>query len=272
VLPPPSPPPPPPGAQGPYPYPYPSGSAPPGSAYPGGPPPGYPPGYPPPGYPQGYPPPGYPQGYPPPGYPQAYPYPYPPPPGYPYSVTPPPTPPPAPSEIPDEGQTLPAGYHRVTRMRSALTVTGSILFGAPYMFSLTAALTSDNSADRYLLLPVVGPLLDASSRPSCASNSDCRVVRNALAFDAILQGTGALLLAIGIASPTRVFVRDTGAASGAAPVSVALAPVMLGRSTGGLGAFGTFLRGAPGGGAPAYPRQRAGTGPPAPHPGSAVRA
>ena len=224
----------------PLPPPGPASSVPPPSALPPAPPP--PPG-PPPTTAQ---PPARPA--PPPTY-QPYPAPYgayPPPPGYAYPTYPYPYPQPAPlpMEIDDDGQAMPAGYRRGTRVRKGLVISGAITLGVPYSFSLSAATSGTSKEDQWLVVPVLGPLFDMFARGSCQrtssygtysssyEDSSCTSARTLLTLDLIAQSTGATLLLIGLLAPQKTFVRDpvVGAAWSVAPVSFGRGALGLGAS------------------------------------------
>lgn len=241
--PPPAQPVPPPGPVAPpaaVPAPPPATAAPPAAVAP--PPPGAPPYYQP-----GAPPP---PAAPPPVYaqpaPQPYPQPYPQPPGQPYGVYAP-----APTVLPDvledEGQPVPAGYRRERRPRGGLVIAGIGVFAPLYAFSLTAALGSDDTRDRWLALPVFGPIVDMLQRKSCSSSTsycpDSEGARTILAMDFVGQATGVLLFSLGYGIPREVFVRGEHPPdrSGRA-LPILLVPGMIGGASGapGLSAAGAF--------------------------------
>ncbi len=85
-----------------------------------------------------------------------------------------------------------------------LATTGLVVFGAPYLFSVTAAAGSDVSSDRWLYVPVVGPLGDIISRLSCPSfgcRGDAGSVALPLALDGLAQASGVAILVTTFASP-----------------------------------------------------------------------
>lgn len=229
----------------PLPPPGPASSVPPPSALPPAPPP--PPG-PPPTTAQ---PPARPA--PPPTY-QPYPAPYgayPPPPGYAYPTYPYPypypQPAPLPMEIDDDGQAMPAGYRRGTRVRKGLVISGAITLGVPYSFSLSAATSGTSKEDQWLVVPVLGPLFDMFARGSCQrtssygtysssyEDSSCTSARTLLTLDLIAQSTGATLLLIGLLAPQKTFVRDPVVGA-----TWSVAPVSFGRGGMGVGAFASM--------------------------------
>ena len=213
------------------------------------PPPGY--GTPQQGYGQAPPPPGY--GTPQQGYGQA-----PPPPGY-------GAPPPyggvatgygqpqwgRPAIIPyDEGDPMPPGYHLEDRIRKGPFVTGLAIGGAAYMLSVSiAAGDSFENQKGWLLLPAIGPWITLLARDDTCDVStttigsvdearDCAYEASSaaevlLVFDGILQGTGLLLVTIGLAAPRTVLVRDDAA-------ELVVQPVRVGRSGYGMGLSGSF--------------------------------
>lgn len=146
-----------------------------------------------------------------------------------------------PAIIEDDGQGMPQGYHAETRVRPGLALTGSLVFGLPYIFSVTAALSSRKNEDRLLLLPFLGPLIHPDTRAPCRnSNYDlqesCPDGRTLMRFNAVMQGAGLALIALTFALPKRVFVREDGTTS----VTLSAAPVSFGKDAPGLGVVGSF--------------------------------
>jgi hypothetical protein len=78
-------------------------------------------------------------------------------------------------------------------------MTGLIVFGAPYVASISVAATSPHVGDSNLWVPVLGPWLDVGARGGCpASNGDCGAEAGnkvLLVGDGILQTVGALEIA-----------------------------------------------------------------------------
>jgi hypothetical protein len=160
----------------------------------------------------------YPPPYPPP--PQQAPYPY-------YQQTPPPgyapapyVPPPAPRIKYQEGMAPPHGYHIEENPRRGLVISGYVVLGTTYFLSATIGLSSSNSDDRWLLVPVFGPFIDLGARNQhgcdsnvTASSVTCNVfdpvIKTYLALDGVAQATGALLLTLGYALPKKEFVSDS---------------------------------------------------------------
>jgi hypothetical protein len=195
-------------------------------------------------------------------------------PGYPaQSGYPPAPPPPAPehaqaaqSEAPQlpaemryvEGRNIPPGYHLETRARRGLVITGPILFGIPYTFSLSSAASSAYSPDRWLYMPVLGPFIDLASRGDRCTRSgqnfsspgvtfttdscnDDGAARFFLMMDGIIQTAGATMLILGLALPQHVMVRDNAPfSSDGWTFAWTVRPQRLGRSAYGLGIDGTF--------------------------------
>jgi hypothetical protein len=139
---------------------------------------------------------------------------YVPPPGYaPYS-------PPPPRIKYQAGMTPPPGYHLEENPRKGLVVSGSVVFGTFYFLSATIGLSSSNTDDRWLLVPVLGPFVDIGARNehgctagATASSATCQVfdsvIKFYLAFDGIAQTAGAVLLMTGFLLPKKEFVSDT---------------------------------------------------------------
>ena len=134
---------------------------------------------------------------------------------------------------------MPAGYHHDSRIRLGPFISGAIVFGLPYSISISVAVDSNYAPDRYLLLPIFGPLISAASRPNDDSSSTAKTF---LTFDFLMQTTGAVLLIVGIALPHHLFVRDDAPSSaGGVPFTWTIGPRAFEHQGGGLGAFGTFL-------------------------------
>jgi hypothetical protein len=115
-----------------------------------------------------------------------------------------------PAIIEDDGQPVPDGYSRLKKPRGALVLAGVGVLAPLYAFSVTAAIASDASEDRWLLVPVLGPVVDLALRKGCGSSSSyCDDgARTILGMDFLGQATGALLFALGYAVPREVFVRN----------------------------------------------------------------
>lgn len=116
-----------------------------------------------------------------------------------------------------------------------LIVTGAVLLGVPYGGSVAAGLSSENPADRWLLVPVVGPLADYAARATCQTygcrGSDYGGVALPLAIDAGLQAAGAIVLVRALTAPARAASPPTTG------IRVLPAPTLHGA---GVTAVGTF--------------------------------
>lgn len=125
-----------------------------------------------------------------------------PPPQYAYSPVPPP-----PEEIADEGQAVPWGYRRVTKTRKGPVIAGSITLGFFYVLALPAA---DNRP--VVFLPVLGPLIGAQQKKCDGSGNDYCLgdgLTRAWLYVAFAgQLTGGILLAVGMSSDRKVFLRN----------------------------------------------------------------
>jgi hypothetical protein len=109
------------------------------------------------------------------------------------------------------GEIVPTGGKiEVTRTWSALAFGGALLGGA-WIPSIVVAATSSIDANHWLYLPVLGPWIAYVTRNACVQAVDptpCltdAADRVALIADGIFQGTGALLMVLGI--PTSAEVR-----------------------------------------------------------------
>jgi len=194
------------------------------------------------------PPPGYappPPGYspPPPGY-------APPQPGYGYGVpgqqyaVPVQQPPPGPKTMDyEDGEPIPAGYHKKTRVRKWMVAGGAATFGALYLFSLIIGATGDSVCSseqssgnlnpcrpngwRDLYIPVAGPFVAIAGLNATGGTAP-------LLIDGIGQAAGVALLIVGIAMPSSELVRDD-----VGKPKFFVTPTVA-RGATGLGVVGTF--------------------------------
>ena len=112
---------------------------------------------------------------------------------------------------------MPPGYHLEERPRKGLVIAGAVVFGTTYFLSAAIGMSSKNTDDRWLLVPVFGPFLDLGARGNnCTTSSSTTacdaletVVRFYLALDGVVQGAGGLLLISGFVFPKKEFVSDT---------------------------------------------------------------
>jgi hypothetical protein len=192
-------------------------------------PPGYQPQQPPAGY--GQPPPGY-QQQPPPGY-------APPPPGTYYAPAPGYGAAPLGPKVIDyeEGDTIPPGYRRGTRVRKGLVIGGSVMLGVGYLITIMAAGigqlvddvgTSGSKDFGPLLVPVAGPFIGmGTTHPSTGGVFG-------LAFLGVVQTAGLGMLIGGIAAPQQVLLRNE-----VGGVKFTIAPT-FGANGAGMGMVGSF--------------------------------
>jgi hypothetical protein len=157
-----------------------------------------------------------------------------------------------------EGRPVPSGYHRETRVRKGLVVSGPIIFGIPYILSASVAASSRFEPDRWLYLPVVGPFADLGARGSHCSRDtllvspgvtntsetcvDDTAARFFLMLDGLMQTAGATMLILGLALPHHLLVRDDAPYTGSVPGQFAwtIGPRSMGRTGYGLGVDGVF--------------------------------
>jgi hypothetical protein len=155
-------------------------------------------------------------------------------------------------EMPYEsGEPIPDGYRVVKESRRGLVVAGSVVGGIGWGLAITGAVAGDfEKKSGALLAPVVGPWLmlamggakdqcttqtysngagGTSSWSDCEDNSSLRAM---LVLDGMMQVAGAAMLTAGIAFPKMRLVRKD--------VTVAMAPLRLGRDGYGVGAMGSF--------------------------------
>jgi hypothetical protein len=153
-----------------------------------------------------------------------------------------------------EGRPIPPGYHVETRHRRGLVVSGPIIFGVPYLLSMSVAASSKYTPDRWLYAPVVGPFVNLATRsddcnPNTTSGNSTTVVcsgesgtRFFLMLDGLMQTAGATLLILGLALPQTLLVRDDAPYSGAnkSNFAMTISPYAIGKSGGGIGVTGIF--------------------------------
>jgi hypothetical protein len=138
-----------------------------------------------------------------------------------------------------EGMPAPAGYHLEESPRKGLVIAGAVTLGTTYFLSALIGGASSNPDDRWLLVPVFGPFVDAGNRgshgciargSSTPSDQTCEaletVVVTYLVFDGVAQAAGGILLALGFALPKKEFVSDTyyGLSSGPRVASWVVVP------------------------------------------------
>jgi hypothetical protein len=127
-----------------------------------------------------------------------------------------------------EGESHP-GYHVEENPRKGFVISGAVVFVVPYFISLSVGLASTSDSDKWLMIPVFGPLGTLSSRSNkCSGDLDCAldpVVRIYLALDFATQSAGVFLFTLGYLLPKKEFVLgEYPSASGFKLKSWALAP------------------------------------------------
>jgi len=146
-----------------------------------------------------------------------------------------------------EGQPIPSGYHLETQPRKSLVLSGSLVFGIPYVISVSVAGSSRHDGDVYLLIPIVGPFVDLATRGDDCPTGSCSERASSerfwLTFDGLSQVAGATMFIIGMAAPQRFLERDDApiAAKTVKPsFAWSLAPRAFGKHGGGLSLAGQF--------------------------------
>lgn len=144
----------------------------------------------------------------------------------------------------EQGDPIPSGYSVEERYDKALTVGGGVVLGSAYLTAVVLAASSSESGQGWLMVPLIGPFAaimkqettcgDATSLQP-VSTQDCVETVNAatrrtvvVLADGLLQVAGATMLVIGLATPERQLVLDSG---------VTLVPGVAG------GDYGATLRG-----------------------------
>jgi hypothetical protein len=128
------------------------------------------------------------------------------------------------------------------RPNSPLLEKGIFTFFASYVPSVIVAVVNDNSYDKRLYIPVVGPWLDLAERPGCGGIGQTPCGTEA-AYKVLLiavgsfQGLGFLATVVGLAVPERVI---TTVPAKAGTLTLHLRPAQVGRDGYGMQALGTF--------------------------------
>jgi hypothetical protein len=121
------------------------------------------------------------------------------------------------------------------RVDPMLTMTGAVMFGVPYTASIAVAAGSELAADRWLYLPVVGPIGDFVHRNTCTSwgcrGFDLGSVALPLVLNSVVQAAGLGVFIVSLARPSAPARRPRAA--------VRVVPTPL-RDGAGVSAFGTF--------------------------------
>ena len=114
----------------------------------------------------------------------------------------------------EPGAPPPPGYHFEQNPRKGLVVAGAVSFAVPYMISATVAMVSRNESDRWLLVPVAGPIgALAEGRGDCNRDEGLKCAGNilatiGLAFDLAAQTAGVMLFTMGFVFPKKEWVSD----------------------------------------------------------------
>jgi len=155
---------------------------------------------------------------------------------------------PAPRLRYDPGALPPPGYHFEENPRKGLLVAGVMSFAVPYLISATVAMVSRNEADRWLLIPVVGPIgALAKGRGDCNRDEgqDCAgdiLATVGIAFDLAAQTAGVTLFTMAFVFPKKQWVSDYEMARGTPRlVSWSIAPRIDGSERVGLTFRGTIF-------------------------------
>ena len=128
-----------------------------------------------------------------------------------------------PESIPYSGGPIPPGYHMEEKPRRGLVIAGIVVLAVPYGLGLAGAGGGNfPNSSGWLILPVLGPWLTLASRKSaqecstdfnsdsfCTTNSGTDdAVRTLLILDGLMQVGGAVMLTVGLASPSKTIARD----------------------------------------------------------------
>ena len=121
-----------------------------------------------------------------------------------------------------------------------LITTGALTFAVPYGFSVYGAAASNLSADKWLYVPIAGPIGDYIQRRTCSS-SGCRgdlgTATLGLALSFVGQAAGVGILVKALTDPPNGYAQAAGANRDKLHVHLAPASYAGG---GGLEAYGDF--------------------------------
>jgi len=135
------------------------------------------------------------------------------------------------------GEYVPGGGRVVSKRATGALVDGAILLAMGWLPAAYVGLRSHRLEDRVLVAPVVGPWIDWAGRDACVTPAHQPLLsvdpcieetasRVALVASGVIQGLGAVLMAVGLPSRAEVLGGDRG---------VAIVPV-----PGGIAAAGAF--------------------------------
>jgi hypothetical protein len=129
-----------------------------------------------------------------------------------------------------EPEVSPAARQQISyaRPNGPLLEKGIFAFFASYVPSVIVAVVNDNSYDKRLYVPVVGPWLDLADRPGCGGTgqSPCGT-----------EAAYKVLLVVGLAVPERIITPEPAKAG---TLTVHVRPARMGRDGYGMEALGTF--------------------------------
>ena len=125
---------------------------------------------------------------------------------------------------------------------NAMLGKGIFTFLGSYVPSVLVGVVNDNSYDKRLYIPVLGPWLDLAERPGCGGfgQSTCGAeagYKVLLIVSGGLQGLGGVLTALGLTLPERQVLVPPAIAKGP---TLHVLPASVGRGGYGMEARGTF--------------------------------
>lgn len=137
-----------------------------------------------------------------------------------------------------EDEAAPAGYHDEERIRTGSVVSGSLLFGIPYLISVIVGgqgVRDGNRPSAALLFPVTGPFVMTGYVKGSGHGFDVLAIDFVLLADGLMQVGGVAQIMVGLLAKRRVFVLDEVNKSSVMPV-----PMSFGANSAGVGVIGTF--------------------------------
>jgi hypothetical protein len=131
--------------------------------------------------------------------------------------------------------------------KDTLLGTGLFLLAVSYLPAVSVAASSNLQVDQHLYVPIAGPWIDLSQRPTCSPPVNCaaeQTNRALLETSGILQGVGAFLTLVGLLTtsddpPHHPAPKELNEAKLTSP-KVQFAPTQFGAAGYGLAAFGKF--------------------------------
>jgi hypothetical protein len=115
----------------------------------------------------------------------------------------------------ENDEPIPGGGHPKTTRSTGLIVGGAVLLALVYAPNVYVGATSPVRSDKDLLIPLAGPWIDLAARPKCVPPAGSQALpispcivetisKVAIGTGGALEALGAVLIAVGIPSTTRI--------------------------------------------------------------------